>query len=85
MYVVTATQKLLGCISYCVYRNIVLTWYYVEKKDISDPIEIRTLRIGNFAAKIENDPKGLNPGRMVEGDQRKILRLVVGSDFFFAV
>ena len=85
MYVVTATQKLLGCISYCVYRNIVLTWYYVEKKDISDPIEIRTLRIGNFAAQIENDPGGLILGTKTKGDQRKILRFVVWSDFSWVV
>ena len=49
---------------------------------ISDPIEIRTLWIGDFAAQIENDPGGLIPGTKAEGDQRKILRLVVGGDFF---
>ena len=44
-------------------------------------IENRTLRTGDFAAKIENDPGGLIPGTMAEGDQRKILHLVVVSDF----
>ena len=49
------------------------------------PIEIWTLRIGNFAAQIENDPGGLIPGTMAEGDQRKILRLVVGSNFSWVI
>ena len=55
--------------------------YDNKKIHISAPIEIRTLRIGDFAAQIENDPGGLITGTMAEGDQRKILRLVVGSDF----
>ena len=54
------------------------------KKKIPDPIEIRTLRIGDFAAQIENDPGGLI-GTMAEVDQRKILHSVVGSDFFLGV
>ena len=55
---------------------------------ISDPIEIRTLWIGDFAAQIENDPGGLIPGTKAEGaegDQGKILRLVAGSDFSWVV
>ena len=56
-----------------------------RKKYISDPIKIRTLRIGDFAAQIENDPGGLIPGTKTEGDQRKILHLVVGSDFSWVV
>ena len=51
-----------------------------ETIHILDPIEIWILQIGNFAAKIENDPGGLNTGTMAEGDC-KILRLVVGSNF----
>ena len=52
-----------------------------EKLNIPDPIEIQTLRIGDFAAQIENDLGGLIPGTMAEGVQRNILRLVVGSNF----
>ena len=54
-----------------------------DKKNayIPDPIQIQTLRIGDFAAQIENDLGGLIPGTMAEGDQRKIFRLVVGSDY----
>ena len=58
---------------------------YQKKTYISDPIEIRTLRIGNFAAQIENDPEGLIPGTKAECDQRKILRLVAGSKFSWVV
>ena len=53
----------------------------IIKKYISAPIEIRTLRIGDFAAQIENDPGGAFPGTMAGGDQRKILRLLVVSDY----
>ena len=55
---------------------------YRKKTYISDPIEIQTLRIGNFAAQIGNDPKGLIPGIKAEGDHRKILCLVVESNCF---
>ena len=48
---------------------------------IPDPIEILTLQIGDFAAQIENNPRGLVPGIMAEGNQRKILCLVVCGDF----
>ena len=37
-----------------------------EKINAPDLIESRTLRIGNFAAQIENDPGGLIPGTMAE-------------------
>ena len=47
---------------------------------IPDPIEILTLQIGDFAAQIVNDPRGLIPGTVAEINQRKILRLVVSSD-----
>ena len=46
---------------------------------IPDPIELRTLQIGGFAAQIENDTGELIP------DQRKILRLAVGRDFFLGI
>ena len=69
MYVVTVTQKLLGHVSYWLHKDFV----HSKKKYISipDPIEIRTLQIGDFAAQIENDPGGLIPVTMAGGDQRK--------------
>ena len=52
-----------------------------EKINVPNPIEIGNLRIGHFAAQIEYNHRRLIPGTMAEGDQRKIFRLVVGSDY----
>ena len=49
-------------------------------KYVSLLTEIQTLRIGDFAAQIGNDPGGVCPGTMAEGDQRKILHLVAQSN-----
>ena len=59
--------------------------YDNEKINIPDPIESRTLRIGDFAGQIENNPGGLILGTVAEDDQRIILRLVVGTEFFLDV
>ena len=85
MYVVTVTQKLLRYISYCLYRNIVHSTTSKQIYIISVPIEIQTLRIGDFAAGRENDLEGLIPRTKAGGDQHKILRLVVGSNFSWVV
>ena len=61
----------------------ICTLYDTEKMNIPDPIERRTLLIGDFAAQIENDTRGLISGTMIEGDQRETLHLVVGSEFFW--
>ena len=83
MYVVTVTQNSWDMLATSPVRNS----YNVRQKNtyIPDPIQIRTLRIGDFAAQVENDPGRLIPGTVAEGDQRKILHSVVGSDFFLGI
>ena len=61
-------------LGFCRYHNMKETY-------ISTPSKIWNIQIGDFATQIENDPGEVISGSKDEGDQRKILRLVVSSDF----